>query len=156
MDYRNGTELLPGIITDALPFQVFCLKLDDGLIVKTHHNFFLLHCNKLSNQCSRSPSFLKFLTLSLEIPTQNETLSPEQQEMFSWHYCLGHIYFQSLQKLAKLGLAPQHLSKVNTALLCSSCTFATAKKRAWRTKAAPHSIWKPEDACPGGASPLIK
>ena len=37
--YKNGKDIVNGIITDELPFQIFRLKLNDYSIVKTHHNF---------------------------------------------------------------------------------------------------------------------
>ena len=114
-------------------FLGFCLKLDDGLIIETHHTFISLALQQVKQPTFSEPLVseisdrIKHYAL-LGIPTQNETLLLEQQELLSWHYHLGHMSFQSLQNLAKLRLIPQHLSKVNPAPLCSSCTFATSKK----------------------------
>ena len=97
--------------------------------------------SEISNQISHKAS--------LGIPTQNKTLSGDQRKLLSLHYRLGHMSFQSLKKIAKLGLIPHQLSKVNPVPLCPLFIFATAKKHAWQTKAAPHTIRKPIDACPG-------
>ena len=135
VDYRNRTEVASGTIIDVLPFQVFRLKLGNGSRVETHHNFILILLKQSKQTAFSKPLASELLDqishdALLGIPTQKEALSADQKELLSWHYRLGHMSFKSLQKLVKLGLIPQNLSKVNPVPLCSSCTFAATKKRA--------------------------
>ena len=85
----------------------------------------------------------------LGLPKVHDKLTPAQKELLCWHICLGHIPFKSLLVFAQLGLILRHLARVETMLLCASCTVAHAYKRPWRTKAEPDIIRKDEQKFPG-------
>ena len=111
--YQNGTDIVNEIITKVLPFHIFCMKLDDGSIVETHRNFISFYLQQNKPEKFSEPLVSKISDqiahkASLGIPTQNKTLSDDQQELLLRHYRLGHMPFQFLQKLANLGLIPQH------------------------------------------------
>ena len=52
---------------------------------------------------------------------QHVHVPPDKQaELMHWHYCLGHMSFQKLKALAKIGKIPKHLANV-LASLCRLC-----------------------------------
>jgi hypothetical protein len=62
-------------------------------------------------------------------------LTPQQQELMSWHHCLYHLPFDRILMLAKHGYLPKILLKLQDELpLCVACQFGTAHLRPWCTK----------------------
>ncbi len=62
-------------------------------------------------------------------------LTPQQQELMSWHHCLYHLPFNRILMLAKCGYLPKILLKLQDKLpLCVACQFVTAHQCPWRTK----------------------
>jgi hypothetical protein len=76
-----------------------------------------------------------------------QTLTPEEveallyppassdviDEIYSWHYCLGHISFTDMLHLSEHGELPWWFAKVLKAqkLVCPSCIFGKCKCKAW-------------------------
>ena len=56
-----------------------------------------------------------------------------QAELMWWQYCLGHLSFPKLKKLAILGKIPKQLAKVKPPV-CAGCIFGTMTKVPWREK----------------------
>jgi len=56
----------------------------------------------------------------------------DQAELMRWHYCLGHLTFPKLEKLAILGKIPKRLAKVKPPV-CSGCLFG-AMTNPWQVK----------------------
>ena len=60
-------------------------------------------------------------------------LSPEQQELISWHHRLSHTPFTSLMRMANIGLIPKYLAKLrNFCPQCPSCIFGHSHQRSWQ------------------------
>ncbi len=54
-------------------------------------------------------------------------LTPQQQDLMSWHYCLYHLPFNRILMLAKCRYLPKILLKLQDKLpLCVACQFDTA------------------------------
>ena len=59
-------------------------------------------------------------------------LSPQQQELMSWHHCLYHLSFHRIFMMAKRGYLPKILLKLQDKLpLCVACRFGTVQRRPW-------------------------
>jgi hypothetical protein len=73
-------------------------------------------------------------------------LTPQQQELMSWHHHLYHLPFKRNLMLAKHGYLPKILLKLQDKLpLCVACQFGTALQCLWRTKGKKSgSIQKPD------------
>lgn len=73
---------------------------------------------------------------------KNQNLTPAQKELLKWHSKLGHADLRMVQKLMKsgaLGWTPLLKAAANvdlskTPLVCGSCAFAKAKRKAHRPK----------------------
>jgi hypothetical protein len=78
-------------------------------------------------------------------------LSPQQQELMSWHHCLYHLPFHRIFMLAKQKYLPKILLKLRDKLpLCVACQFDTAQRRPWHNKSKKNgSIQKPDQIKPG-------
>ncbi len=62
-------------------------------------------------------------------------LTPQQQELMSWHHCLYHLPFNRILMLAKHGYLPKILLRLQDKLsLCVACPFGTAHQHPWHTK----------------------
>ncbi len=62
-------------------------------------------------------------------------LTPQQQELVSWHYCLYHLPLNRILMLAKRGYLPKSLLKLQDKLpLCDACHVGTAHQCPWCTK----------------------
>ena len=78
----------------------------------------------------------------------NQNLTPSQKELLKWHSKLGHIDLKQVQRIMKTGAlgwtplikAASNVDLNKTPLVCGSCAFAKAKRRASRPKRdrAPH------------------
>ena len=79
------------------------------------------------------------------------SLTPEQQELMSWHHRLYHLPFHKMLTLAKFGILPRRFIKLQDKLpLCVACQFGTAHRRPWRTKGKKSgSIRRPNQTEPG-------
>jgi hypothetical protein len=63
------------------------------------------------------------------------TLTPQQQELRSWHNCLYHLPFNRILMLAICGYLPKIQLKLQDKLpQCFACQFGTAHQCPWRTK----------------------
>ena len=73
---------------------------------------------------------------------KNQNLTPSQKELLKWHSKLGHIDLQVVQKIMKsgaLGWSPLLKAAANCdlhkhPLVCGSCAYAKAKRKAHRPK----------------------
>ena len=67
--------------------------------------------------------------------TDEEERIPETDAaiLMRYHHQFGHISFKRLREMAKQGIIPRRLAKVNTPV-CSACEYAKATKRQWRSK----------------------
>ena len=71
----------------------------------------------------------------LEQLANPQALSPEQQELMSYHQRLGHLPFFLLHRLAQLGLIPRRLAKLKDhPPHCASCSFGHAHYYPWHDK----------------------
>jgi hypothetical protein len=70
----------------------------------------------------------------------SRALSPQQQELMSWHYCLYHLPFHRVLMLGKHGYLPKILLKLqDKPPLCIACQFGTAHRCPWHNKRKKHS-----------------
>ena len=78
-------------------------------------------------------------------------LSPQQQELMSWHHRLYHLPFHRIFMLAKRGWLPKVLLKLQDKLpLCAACQFGAAHRRPWQFKGKKSgSIRRPDQTKPG-------
>ena len=83
-------------------------------------------------------------------------MTPQQQELMSWHHCLYHLPFNRVLMLAKCGYLSKILLKLQDKLpLCVACQFGTAHWCPWRTKGKKSgSIQKPDQTKPGDGVPV--
>ncbi len=57
-----------------------------------------------------------------------QALTPQHQELMSWHHPLYHLPFNRILMLAKHGYLPKILLKLQDKLpLCVACQFGTAQ-----------------------------
>ena len=71
----------------------------------------------------------------LEELTKPTSLSPEQQELMSYHLRFHHLPFFILHRMAQLGIIPRRLRKLkNNPPHCPSCAFGQAHRKPWRSK----------------------
>ncbi len=80
-----------------------------------------------------------------------QALTPQQQELMSWHHSFHHLPFNRILMLTKCGYLPKILLKLQDKLpLCVVCQFGTAHRQPLRTKGKKNgSIWKPDQTKPG-------
>ncbi len=57
--------------------------------------------------------------------------SDKQAELMHWHYRLGHLSFQKLKALAKIGEIPKHLANVLPPV-CAGCAFVAMTRVPWK------------------------
>ena len=67
--------------------------------------------------------------------TDEEERIPETDAaiLMQYHHQFGRISFKRLREMAKQGIIPRWLAKVNTPV-CLACEYAKATKRQWRSK----------------------
>ena len=55
------------------------------------------------------------------------------------HYKYGHLYFQRVRRMAKLGITPKKFEKVDTPI-CASCMYTKCTRKPWRgeSRKTPH------------------
>ncbi|MGH3053715.1 MAG: hypothetical protein ACRDL7_01895, partial [Gaiellaceae bacterium] len=58
----------------------------------------------------------------------NQNLTSHQKLLLRWHFCLGHIGFESLQWLARRGFLPKTIANCDRPK-CASCQFGSAQRR---------------------------
>jgi hypothetical protein len=76
---------------------------------------------------------------SFEIDENEPTgLDPKTEKLY-WHYKLGHMPFDVINRLAMAGQIPKRLAKT-TDPKCAACMFGQSTKRPWRSKTKPSSI----------------
>jgi hypothetical protein len=63
------------------------------------------------------------------------TAPDDQAEWMRWHYCLGHVPFSKLKRLATNGGIQQRLASVCPPH-CASCLFGAMTNIPWKTKAS--------------------
>ena len=80
----------------------------------------------------------------------DSTITDDQRITLYWHHRLRCCPLVTLHRLAKRGVLPKRILKVLKMPLCASCAFATAHRRAWRTKAKKtRGIRRDTDILPG-------
>ena len=78
---------------------------------------------------------------SLELPhmipdNKEPTMISAQDELMRWYYCLNHLPFEPMFKMAKQGLLPKKILKANVPI-CPACQFGKMHRKPWRTKGKP-------------------
>ena len=83
---------------------------------------------------------------SMNYVTDEEERLPETDAalMMQYHHQFGHISFKRLREMAKQGIIPKRLAKVDTPV-CSACEYTKATKRKWHNKTLKNA---PEEAKP--------
>ena len=87
------------------------------------------------------------------IPIVEDDEAPPRQQttdealLLHYHYKFGHVSFNRLKQMAKVGVIPKRLAKVQTPV-CAACLCAKATKRQWRTKC--QTAYKPHTATEPG------
>ena len=77
------------------------------------------------------------LELPHTIPDDKEpTTISAQDELMRWHYCLNHLSFKHMFKMAKQGLLPKKILKANIPI-CPACQYGKMHRKPWRTKGKP-------------------
>ena len=75
----------------------------------------------------------------------DQGMTKHQRELLRIHYNLKHLPFSYLRKLAKRGVIPKYLEKVEPPL-CTSCIMGKQHRKPWRGKGRKGSpIRKPQD-----------
>ena len=64
---------------------------------------------------------------------QEPTSLDPHDELLQWHYRLGHLSFECIQQLARLGQLPKRLL-ASKKPFCSACQYGKMMKRPWRVK----------------------
>ena len=68
------------------------------------------------------------------IPDDKEpTTISAQDELMRWHYCLNHLPFKRMFKMAKQGMLPKKILKANVPV-CPACQYGKMHRKLWRTK----------------------
>ena len=60
----------------------------------------------------------------------NALANNHQAELMQWHFCLGHLPFNQLKELAKIGETPKKLAKMMP-LQGAGCLFGAMTKLPW-------------------------
>ena len=77
-------------------------------------------------------------------------VTPFVKEFMGWHIRSGHIPFPKMFSLCENGYLPKcFLALKKEKLVCPSCVFGKAKRRAWRTKSKPGSLTSSHADTPG-------
>ena len=79
-----------------------------------------------------------------DLPKQYTT---DEALLLHYHHKFGHVSFNRLKQMAKTGVIPKRLAKVQTPV-CAACLCAKATKRQWRTKC--QTAYKPHTATEPG------
>jgi len=75
-----------------------------------------------------------FVQTSIDEDHAESLESPDRAaELMRYHYRLGHLSFQKLQLLARIGEIPRALADIKPPA-CSGCLFGAMTKTPWRTK----------------------
>ena len=65
----------------------------------------------------------------------DNTLRDEDILTLYWRHRLRHASLTTLHRLSRRGTVPKSIQKMKRMPLCTECTFATAHRKPWRTKA---------------------
>ena len=95
----------------------------------------------------------------LEQVLHPQSLTPAEQEFLDLHHRLFHLPFSVMFRLAKAGILPKHLLRLQKRPpQCASCLFGTQHRTPWRTKSSKHgtpSALRQEDLSRAGQCVLI-
>ena len=129
------------------------IKLDNGQETTYKSSDIELHQQKETSNVLKPPQELLQEILSHgsdhSMQQANTALNEEQKELLNWHYCLGHLPFSKLLRLAQYGIVPKRLSKLKVLPLCPACILGQQHKQAWQNKGQPDTIRKVEHLKPG-------
>jgi hypothetical protein len=78
--------------------------------------------------------------------SDGELYDKARQDLLTLHHRLGHMPFSSIRSMLSTHPRFRQMLTCQTPV-CSACLFAQATKRAWRVRAAPHSL--PKATSPG-------
>jgi hypothetical protein len=94
--------------------------------------------------------------LDLEHILKPITLSPLQEEMLSYHYCLHNEPFPKMITLVEKGEIPKRLASLKGIWpICTPCLFGKAHKCPWHSKSKEsHLIRKKSDNYPGARTSM--
>ncbi len=104
--------------------------------------------NASEEETRSDPMTLDFILQEQDEEDENfeTTFTSKEQEYLHWHTKLGHLGKSRMQQLAKRGVLPKHLAKIDPPI-CSACIYGKATKTPWRTKTAtrktPRQVTKP-------------
>ena len=94
-----------------------------------------------SSESQREPVLIDFADeLEGEEPDQEPLdITRMQAALRKCHCRMNHMPFSRIQAMARHGLLPRYLAKVDPPF-CASCAYGKATRRPWRTKGKQHSL----------------
>jgi hypothetical protein len=143
-----------GVMPDGLTHTVWqqdgtCLNIHNAhLHLKLKADLTNIPCTPL-NYCKEvGKGITKEEAEALACP---QILTPVQQELMDWHYCLYHLSFPKIFQLAEKGYLPKGLMKCKKSLyLCIACQFGTAHHCPWHQRGKDSGlICPPKHILPG-------
>jgi hypothetical protein len=106
------------------------------VLIEPSSNLPILHTVGLSPQALASTSCVPTNISVLAFNAKIDNLTEIQRQLIRVHHRLGHLGFDSIQRLARLGLLPQQLATCPKPL-CSSCQLGKAHRVALPSPGAP-------------------
>ena len=82
------------------------------------------------------------------------TYTEDEKLCLYWHMRLRHKPQIYIRRLAKRGIIPKRLKKVDRIPMCAVCKLAEASKRNWKSSSSKKGIRTPTDDKPGGRNIL--
>lgn len=110
-----------------------------------------------ANTVREGPLNLDLVTLPSDLQTDMEldnlsetflNLKKPEELKLMWHYKLGHISMDRIDRLAKLGYLPRVLASCAHPL-CQACIYGKMTRRPWRTKPALTDVKSENATAPG-------
>jgi hypothetical protein len=95
---------------------------------------------------------LKTLTAEeMEALLSPPDVTSDVEEIYAWHYRLGHLSVEDMTRLSASGLLPKRFLEVlkTRKFVCPYCIFGKCKRRSWRSRGEPGKIRKDKDNVPG-------
>jgi hypothetical protein len=107
------------------------------VLLEPSSNLPIFHTVGLSPQALASTTTAMADTRSISVfNAKLDNLTEIQRQLLRVHYPLGHLGFNSIQAIARLGFLPKQLASCPKPL-CSSCEFGKAHQKATPTPGAP-------------------
>ena len=80
------------------------------------------------------------------------TYTEDKKLVLYWHTRLRHKHQKYIRRLAKRGIIPKRLEKVNIMPMCATCKLANASKINWKSSFSKKGIRTPTDNKPGAGT----